>query len=173
MDIKKLNEQLDQVMSLNEEKSFDDILQKFLRDPRNEVKADLSNKSFTINGLDTDRIFFLLQQKEQGNYSYSIAEQLGEIIIDSKGSIDCKGLGLTSLEGAPEKVEGSFFCHYNQLTSLEGAPKEVKGTFDCSYNELTSLEGCPHKVHRDFDCSNNKLTSLEHAPEYIGGKLYS
>jgi len=74
----------------------------------------------------------------------------------------------SSLEGAPEEV-GDFYCADNQLTSLEGAPKKVDGYFYCGHNKLTSLEGAPKKVGLDFNCHDNKLTSLEGAPKEVGG----
>ena len=85
------------------------------------------------------------------------------------GNFDCYNLGLTSLEGAPQRVGGYFKCSNNQLTSLEGAPREVGGTFDCCHNKLTSLEGAPQIVGRNFICFRNQLTSLEGAPKTVGG----
>ena len=85
------------------------------------------------------------------------------------GNFDCYNLGLTSLEGAPQRVGGYFKCSNNQLTSLEGAPRVVGGTFDCCHNKLTSLEGAPQIVGRNFICFRNQLTSLEGAPKTVGG----
>ena len=83
------------------------------------------------------------------------------------GNFVCNTLGLTSLEGCPEKVDGDFECYYNNLTSLKGTPKKVGRNFDCSYNELISLEGCPEKVGGNFDCGFNNLTSLKGAPKEV------
>ena len=57
------------------------------------------------------------------------------------GSVDFQGLNITSLEGSPKVVYGSFDCSRCQnLTSLEGSPKVVYGSFDCSQcKKLTSL----------------------------------
>jgi hypothetical protein len=52
---------------------------------------------------------------------------------------------LTSLEGTPRKIGGSFYCDRNQLTSLHGAPAEVNGYFSVEKNSITSLEGV-HKI---------------------------
>jgi hypothetical protein len=46
------------------------------------------------------------------------------------GNICVSGMELTSLEGAPEIVNGDFLCNDNNLTSLEGAPRIIKGYFD-------------------------------------------
>lgn len=78
-----------------------------------------------------------------------------------KGDFYCNHNRLTSLKGAPSKVEGSFYCSYNQLTSLEGAPKEIRKDFYCNNNQLTSLEGAPKEVGESFDCRNNKVSFTE------------
>ena len=81
---------------------------------------------------------------------------------------------LTSLEGAPKKVGGSFYCNdCTSLTSLEGAPEEVEETFSCSWcNSLTNLKGAPKTCHSFlcYDCES--LTSLEGAPEEVSGDFY-
>ncbi|MBQ7632849.1 MAG: hypothetical protein IJS88_01885, partial [Alphaproteobacteria bacterium] len=87
------------------------------------------------------------------------------------GSFRCENNQLTSLEGAPQKVGGYFSCQNNQLTSLQGAPQEVGGSFLCNNNQLTSLEGAPQEVGGHFLCQNNQLTSLQGAPQEVGGKI--
>ena len=66
------------------------------------------------------------------------------------GNIDIEDLEITSLEGSPKTITGSFKCRGNELTSLEGAPEEVTGSFDCSYNELKSLSGIPMRINVDI-----------------------
>src|SRR5574343_2037048 len=39
------------------------------------------------------------------------------------------------------KVKWDFLCNSNKLTTLEGAPNYVGGSFDCSNNYLTSFKG--------------------------------
>ena len=56
------------------------------------------------------------------------------------GNIICANEKLTSLKGAPEKVNGSFFCYGNKLSSLEFCPKEIKRMFDCSGNPLRTIK---------------------------------
>ena len=89
-----------------------------------------------------------------------------------KGDFDCGSNLLTSLVGAPQKVEGDFWCSYNHLTSLEGAPREVGGGFYCHNNLLTSLVGAPQKVGGDFWCEDNQLTSLVGAPREVEWHFY-
>jgi hypothetical protein len=83
-----------------------------------------------------------------------------------KGDVYCAYNKLTTLKGAPMKVEGYFRCQENLLTTLEGAPVEA-GNFGCSSNQLTTLKGGPIKVAGSFSCDENQLTSLEGAPEKI------
>jgi hypothetical protein len=84
------------------------------------------------------------------------------------GSFWCDNNQLTTLEGAPTSVGGGFFCHINQLTTLEGAPTSVGGSFWCDNNQLTTLEGAPTSVGGNFSCSNQQLTTLEGLPTVPG-----
>ena len=91
-----------------------------------------------------------------------------------EGDFDCSAAGITSLEGAPEKVGGNFDCHsIYGLKTLEGAPKEVGGHFDCSNCPwFISLEGAPEIVEGNFDCHNSpRLTSLKGAPKEVGDRF--
>ena len=88
---------------------------------------------------------------------------------------DCSYLSLTSLVGAPEKVDGNFECvGCEKLTSLKGAPEKVGGNFYCySCDNLTSLQGAPKEVGKHFYCDScSSLTSLKGAPEKVGGNFY-
>ena len=88
------------------------------------------------------------------------------------GDISVAYKKLTSLEGAPEIVNGNFDCSYNKLTSLKYTPYKVDGYFNCSRNQLTSLEDGPETVEGFFDCSRNQLISLKGAPEEVKGFFY-
>lgn len=80
--------------------------------------------------------------------------------------------GLTSLKGAPKTISSGFDCHAcDNIKTLEGAPEEVGGGFDCSSCEkLISLKGSPKKVDGFFNCELcPSLKSLEGAPEEVGG----
>ena len=85
------------------------------------------------------------------------------------GNFGCEHNQLTSLEGAPQKVEVGFYCYVNQLKSLEGAPQVVGGYFNCKKNALTSLVGAPQRVDGRFLCDDNLLTSLVGASRVVGG----
>ena len=89
-------------------------------------------------------------------------------------NFDCSCSEIKTLEGAPEKVTGSFICNYcNYLTSLEGAPEKVVGNFACNNcNSLKTLKGAPEEVDSNFSCSGcRSLVSLEGAPRVVNGVL--
>ena len=79
------------------------------------------------------------------------------------GDLELIGKNLTSLNGSPQKVVGSFSCGDNLIETLKGGPREVTKHFSCTNNpNLRSLEGAPEKVGGHFFASQcKKLTSLE------------
>lgn len=88
-------------------------------------------------------------------------------------NFDCDKMLLTSLEGAPQSVDGDFSCNDNHLTSLEGAPQYVGGSFYCFNNQLTSLKGAPQSIGLGFSCVNNPKLSeaqITHYQEFLAGK---
>ena len=97
-------------------------------------------------------------------------------LIDVDGGFYCPGQGLTDFKGVAfghiSGSSGTFYCENNRLTSLEGAPQTVDGMFYCNNNRLTSLEGAPQSVDGDFYCHNNLLTSLEGAPQKVSWGFY-
>lgn len=85
-----------------------------------------------------------------------------------KGNFLCSGLDLTTLEGSPHTVGGSFHATLNKLTDLQGAPQIVNYSFFCDNNELTSLIGGPREVGFRFACDHNtELKSLIGAPKKV------
>ena len=179
---------------------FDEI--ELSTDPKKEI-IKFINDNYTINGK------FKISNKpnKRGKYVVDCIEvSVNNNKITSltngmfewgvvKGYFNCYGCqSLTSLEGAPKKVDGyfnctrcnslktlegapkvvgeNFMCDYcKSLTSLKGAPEEVDGNFSCSLcDSLKSLEGAPEKVMGDFQCFSCKsLTSLKGAPKEVGG----
>ena len=66
-------------------------------------------------------------------------------------------------------ADGDFIINALGLTSLEGCPQEVTGTFNASNNKIENLIDGPKKVGKSYNVNgNNKLVSLEGAPEEIG-----
>ena len=87
------------------------------------------------------------------------------------GDFNCSfNKNLTSLEGAPQEGVKDFYCFECNLMSLEGAPKKIQGNFYCGFNSnLGSLKGAPQNGVEAFNCGNCNLTSLEGAPKKING----
>jgi len=78
-----------------------------------------------------------------------------------QNSIDLNWMKLTSLEGAPKEIKGTFHVFGNLLTNLKGTPKIIKGSFDCGNNSIDTLDYLPEVVDGIFDLSNNPLTQQE------------
>lgn len=89
-----------------------------------------------------------------------------------QGTFSCIGLGLTSLKGAPKRVEDAFHCSDNPLVSLEGSPQFVGDSFFCTNCGLETLEGGPQHVGRDVVCEKNKLRTLRGAPQFVGENFH-
>lgn len=93
----------------------------------------------------------------------------------AKGDFYCHSTLLTSLEGAPKRVEGSFGCDHTSIASLVGGPEYVGVNFNCSVTGITSLEGAPSYVGKDFICYATKMTSLHDIHKnvkHIGRECY-
>ena len=136
----------------------------------NEIKKFIEDN---YGGINIDRCEFVFDEKKD---KYIISYNRRAILKHNstqltndlfewgvvKDDFDCSQCPITSLEGAPKEVGGSFVCYEcPKLTSLLGAPKKVGGAFDCSNcSNLESLKGAPKIVGGDFKCSNcEKLTS--------------
>jgi hypothetical protein len=92
--------------------------------------------------------------------------------IGDRDDVDCSERRLTSLEGSPAIVHGSFNCEKNKLTSLVGAPGKVGGDFSCGQNSIKSLDGLPKIIGGSIDLFfNPPLKSLEGLPEHVTGNL--
>jgi hypothetical protein len=94
--------------------------------------------------------------------------------IDVDGNVDLYNK-LGDMEKLPVKfgkVAGWFSCEGNELTTLEGCPNYVGGSFGCEFicseNNLTTLEGCPKYI--DGDCYCDILT--HHILGNIQGVIY-
>ena len=79
-------------------------------------------------------------------------------LVDVDGCFNCSKQDLSDFKGVRfGVVKGDFDCGSNLLTSLVGAPQKVEVDFWCSYNHLTSLEGAPREVGGDFYCDDNPV----------------
>lgn len=123
-------------------------------------------------------IDIIRQRKSHGDYRNLPQNYKGEISFNSERDVkyipfkfkkvhinfDISYSGITSLEGCPEVVLGSFMCAGIKLNNLKDAPL-VGESFICNGCDLTSLEGCPEIVPYIFNCESNKITSLENSPK--------
>jgi hypothetical protein len=126
----------------------------------------LGIKNWTVNKdgtVDVDGDCFL-----NGKSLKKLPFKFGKIT----GAFVCEKNELTTLEGAPHYIGGSFYCEQNKLKDLKFGPKNVMGRYVCARNELTSLEGAPETIFSDFDCSYNKLTNLKGSPRFVEGNFY-
>jgi hypothetical protein len=126
-----------------------------------------TGKNWTINEstgkIDVALNFSSMDANKLGFRGVKFGEVYGDFLIGD--------LGLTSLEGSPEKVGRSFSIHSNsKLTSLKGGPLEVGGNFACMESDLSSLEGSPLKVGGDFYI-RPEPASLSGAPLEISGEF--
>lgn len=78
---------------------------------------------------------------------------------------------LSSLEGMPKILQGSFMINQFSTTSLEHSPTIVSGNFHCEKLNIESLEGSPRIVGGSFFCRGLKksVTSLKGLPDSVGG----
>jgi hypothetical protein len=88
------------------------------------------------------------------------------------GSFDATSLPVTNLTGAPQEVKGTFVLrNLENLTSLKGGPQTVKGSYIVQQcGQLKNLEGAPRvlaKANTGFQCTHNGLTSLKGAPREV------
>jgi len=79
--------------------------------------------------------------------------------------IDVRHAELTSLEGAPKRVNARFDCSNNKLRSLKYSPEYVK-IFNCRSNKIKSLKLGPKEAEVYF-CGYNPLNSLKGVPEVL------
>lgn len=86
-----------------------------------------------------------------------------DILIKASGEV-------SSLEGMPKIVQGSFMINQKSITSLEHSPIIVSRSFHCDGLNLDSLEGSPRIVGGSFYCRDLKesVTSLEGLPDSVG-----
>ena len=131
--------------------------------------AITNNEGKTWEKIDKNKTAFQRNNFKNNDYIDTNKKLKYEFKPNKKGNVNCTNNKLTTLKGAPQKVDGYFDCANNKLTTLKGAPQKVDGYFDCANNNLTTLEGAPQKVGRDFICSDNILTTLEGAPQKVSG----
>jgi hypothetical protein len=78
------------------------------------------------------------------------------------GALHLKGIGLTTLEGSPDRIKGQLRLGGNNITTMYGIGT-VTGYIAIEHNLLTDLKFCP-KNNSSLYLTGNKLTSLEGLP---------
>ena len=152
-------------------------IQEFIKSKKFELGGDTKNTGLVEQDgeyysiLHLPRNFVFRGDLDLSNMGLTELPDMSTVTI--LGNFSCDHNQLTSLTGAPEKVDGDFYCRHNQLISLwRYAPENVGGDFNCDHNQLTSLTGAPKHVGGDFSCCRNQLTSLTGAPKHVGGDFY-
>ena len=90
-------------------------------------------------------------------------------LVYKGANMDISYNNLTSLEGCPDIISGSFNCSRNKLKSLSDGPKLVDGDYNCRTNQLTSLRFTPEHITGAFRCDHNQLTNLHNGPQRVDG----
>lgn len=73
---------------------------------------------------------------------------------------------VTSLEGSPISMEGSFDASGCKITSLEGGPMQVGGQYSCGNTLISDLIGGPEEVEY-LSCEDSRITSLDGFPKRV------
>lgn len=121
-----------------------------------------------LNKREKDRIDSIC--KTYSIYDYTINSN-GTIEVD--GDVNMANSELFDLPLKFGKVSGNFTCCFNALTTLDGAPHTIGGTFNCYNNDdLLTLVGGPSKVGSEFNCSSCGLSNLIGAPSIISSNFY-
>ena len=122
-------------------------------------------ENFDINSIDE-----ICEKLKIKNYTIN---QDGSIDVD--GNVYLYNIQMYKLPLVFNKINGDFICNGDfisddkSLTTLEGCPNYVSGSFTCVHNHLTDLKGSPRHIGGNFYCNDNKLTTLVGGPDYVGG----
>ncbi len=95
--------------------------------------------------------------------AYTICEDELGLFVNINTSFDLPSNNHPHLGHLPFRfgtVDGFFNCSYINLTTLFGAPTRVETDFYCNNNKLDSLEYFPQYVGRSINCVDNKLSSF-------------
>lgn len=114
-----------------------------------------------------------------GSHLYCQNNQLRSLngipTLKSGATLACGSNNISSLTGygfESIKLTG-FYCEMNNLTSLQGAPEFLQGDFDCSNNPITSFIGAPKFIGGDFYAGElTQLQSLEGFPERVENNVF-
>ena len=118
---------------------------------------------------DLERDKKIVEEWIKNNYNiYGDLTISDDLVVDCTGSVIVKNRNIESLATDMFRwgnIRGDFTCSFTQITSLEGAPEKVGGSFYCQECiNLKSLEGAPEVVGGRFvysNCPNLKITDSD------------
>ena len=118
-----------------------------------EIKQSLE-ETFEVSHYDIDHNGWITAES---CYMFRHIEKIPDILkIAHVQSFYCDSSNLTSLKGCPKSIELDFDCSRNKrLTSLEGGPTTVGGSYSCAFTSITSLAGAPERIGSNFDCDRH------------------
>lgn len=144
----------------------------------NEIVNEISNRSRisrTFENWFSDYNSYTIDDKNMvivdGNCAFTneSLDKIPAIIKEVSGNFHCNETSISSLEGSPQIINGSYYCRHNDnLTSLKGFVSVIKGILHCSLNQnLESLDGCDARIDtavRLSYCPKLKLTLADEIP---------
>ena len=135
-----------------------------------EIKQSLE-ETFEVSHYDIDHNGWITAES---CYMFRHIEKIPDILkIAHVQSFYCDSSNLTSLKGCPKSIELDFDCSRNKrLTSLEGGPTTVGGSYSCAFTSITSLAGAPERIGSNFDCDRTKIENLIGGPTWVGRNYY-
>ena len=99
----------------------------------------------------------------------------GSHLTITNGVFDLDRLGLRSLKGCPQRVDGDFCCNHNHLTTLEGGPTWVGGYYMVRHNKLENVDNIAEHIGGSLGLENNNLAGLHNIHKhlkFIKGNIY-
>ena len=133
----------------------------------NIVQKDSKGNPIIVNNKAAIKITGGVEPKIQADGTVDIPGDVTINLVSDSKSMKSVDAGKFTVKFG--RIDGNFICRGVKLSSLEGGPKFVKGTFDCGKNDLTSLTGTPDEVGIFIADQNPKLTSLAGGPKKING----
>ena len=96
---------------------------------------------------------------------------INEGVVNVTGSVSCK-LYINRIPVPFGSVKGSFDCSGNVLVTLENSPRIVRGDYNIKDNSITNLKGAPQQIYGHFTLDYNyQLSSLQGLPKLITGSI--
>jgi hypothetical protein len=124
-------------------KIFDDCSVEFLEDV--ELRGPEMRKDVHLNG---NRLPFIIKK--------------------SKG-LNLRRIGLISMYGLPQEVDGDLDIAYNRI-SIFMSVKSITGTLNASYNKFAHIYDIPN-IGKSVDLSGNEIGNIDNIQKEIDGDL--